>query len=93
MEIDNYCILFQAPYSSPFSVPSSFLYPHFQSKTGCCVYVRNDTTCSHVHNLESSEFSTIWSRLQCHSLTKYICAVYLSPNSSRYVKFFDRIGM
>ena len=53
--------------SSPFSVPSYFLYPHFQSKADCCKYVRNDITCSRVHNLESSEFSTIWLRLQCHS--------------------------
>ena len=51
--------------------------------------MRNDITRSRAHNLESSEFSTIWLRLQCHSLTKYICAVYLSPNSSDYVKFFD----
>ena len=41
------------------------------------------------HNLESSEFSTTWLRLQCHSLTKFIGVVYLSPNSSDYVKFFD----
>ena len=75
--------------SSPFSVPSYFLYSHFQAKAGCCVYVRNDITCSRAHNLDSSEFSTIWLRLQCHSLTKFICAVYLSPNSSNYVNFFD----
>ena len=75
--------------SSPFSVPSNFLYPHFKFKTGCCAYVRNDITCSCAHNLESSEFSTIWLRLQCHSITKFICPVYLLPNSSDYVKFFD----
>ena len=46
--------------SSPFSVPSYFLYSHFQSKAGCCAYVHNDIICSHAHNLESSEFSTIW---------------------------------
>ena len=74
--------------NSPFSVPSYFFYLHFQSKAGCCTYVRNDITCSRAHNLESSEFS-IWLRLQCHSLTKSICAVYLSPNSSDYAKFFD----
>ncbi|MPC84149.1 hypothetical protein E2C01_078877 [Portunus trituberculatus] len=51
---------------------------------GCCVYVRNDLTCSHTHALESSEFSTIWLRLNSHSLTKFICAVYLSSNSSDY---------
>ena len=61
--------------SSPFSVPSYFVYPHFQ--------------CSRVQNLESFEFSTIWLRLQYHSLTKIICDVYLSLNSSDYVKFFD----
>ena len=70
-------------------VPFYFHYHNFQSKAGCCPYVRNDITCSRVHNLESSKFSTIWLRLQCHSLTKFICAVYLSPNSSDYVKFFD----
>ena len=75
--------------SSPFSVPSYFLYPYFQSKAGCCAYVRNDITCSRAHNLESIEFSTIWLRLQCHSLTKFIYAVYLSPNYSDCVKFFD----
>ena len=75
--------------SSPFSVPSYFLYLHFQSKAGCCEYVRNDINCSRAHNLESSEFSTIWLWLQCHSLTIFICAVYFSPNSSDYVNFFD----
>ncbi|MPC45069.1 hypothetical protein E2C01_038754 [Portunus trituberculatus] len=74
---------------SPFSVPSYFLYSHFHSKAGCCVYVRNDLTCSCAHALESSEFSTIWLRLNSHSQTKFICAVYLSPNSSDYSKFFD----
>ena len=68
--------------SSPFSVPSYFLYPHFQSKAGCCAYVRSDITCSCTQTLVSSEFSTIWLRLQCHYLTKYINAVYLSLNSS-----------
>ena len=62
---------------------------HFCSKSGCCVYVRNDIICSRAHALESSEFSTIWLRLQSHSLTKFFCAVYLSPNSSDYRKFFD----
>ena len=54
-----------------------------------CVYVRNNITCSRVHNLEFLEFTTIWLRLQFQSLTKYICAVYFSPNASDYVKFFD----
>ncbi|MPC62917.1 hypothetical protein E2C01_057007 [Portunus trituberculatus] len=31
--------------SGPFSGSSYFLYPHFRSKAGCCVYVRNDLTC------------------------------------------------
>ena len=78
--------------SNPFSGPFYFLYPHFQSKAGCSAYVRNDITCSRAPNLESSEFSTIWLRLQCHSLTKFIFAVYLSPNSSNYVKFFDYLN-
>ena len=75
--------------SSPYSVSSYFLYPQFRSKAGCCVYVRNDITCSRAHALESSEFSTIWLKLSSNSITKFICAVYLSPNSSDYVKFFD----
>ena len=81
--------LSEATDCSPYSVPSYYLYPHFRSKSGCCVYVRNDISCSRAHDLESSEFSTIWLRLQCHFSTKFICAVYLSPNSSDYVKFFD----
>ena len=74
--------------SSPFSVPSYFLYLHFQSKAGCWAYLHNNITCSRAHNLESSECSTNWLRLQCHSLTKFFRAVYLSPNSSDYVNFF-----
>ena len=81
--------LSEATDSSPYSVPSYYLYPHFRSKAGCCVYVRNDITCSRAHDLESSEFSTIWLRLQCQFSTKFLCAVYLSPNSSDYVRFFD----
>ncbi|MCP3678980.1 MAG: hypothetical protein GY782_01260, partial [Gammaproteobacteria bacterium] len=46
-------------------------------------------SCSRAHNFESSEFSTIWLRLNCHSSTKFFCAVYLSPNSTDYVKFFE----
>ncbi|MPC70226.1 hypothetical protein E2C01_064468 [Portunus trituberculatus] len=34
--------LCEATDSSPFFVPSYFLYSHFRSKAGCCVYVRND---------------------------------------------------
>ena len=75
--------------SNPFSVPSYFLYTRFKAKGGCCVYVHSSITCSRVPELDSSEFSTIWLRLSCHSLTKYICAVYLSPNSTDYTKFFD----
>ena len=59
------------------------------SPTLAVVYMCVTTLLARAHNLESSEFSTIWLKLQCHSLTKYICAVYLSPNSSDYVKFFD----
>ena len=70
--------------SNPFSVPSYFLYLHFQSKASCYLYVRNNITCFCVHNLESSEFSTIWLRLQCHSLITFICVML----SSYYVKFF-----
>ncbi|MPC24639.1 hypothetical protein E2C01_017726 [Portunus trituberculatus] len=36
--------LFEATDSSLYSVPSYFLYHHFHSKAGCCVYVRNDLT-------------------------------------------------
>ncbi|MPC48072.1 hypothetical protein E2C01_041837 [Portunus trituberculatus] len=74
--------LSEATDSGLFSVPSYFLYSHFRPKAGYCVYVRNDLTCSRAHALESSEFSTIWLRLNSHSLTKLICVVYLSPNSS-----------
>ena len=82
----------EATDSNLYSVPSYYLYPKFQSKAGCCAYVRNDITCSRAHDLDSSEFSTIWLRLHCHSITKYICAVYLSPNSTNYVKFFDYLN-
>ncbi|MPC73236.1 hypothetical protein E2C01_067558 [Portunus trituberculatus] len=59
------------------------------SLTGCCVFIHNDLTCSRGHALGSSEFSTIWFRLNTHSLTKFIYAIYLSPNSSDNSKFFD----
>ena len=78
--------------STLYSVPSYFLYPKFHSKAGCCVYVRNDITCSRAHQLDSSEFSTIWLKVNCHSLTKYFCAVYLSPNSTNYTRFFDYLN-
>ncbi|MPC41444.1 hypothetical protein E2C01_035035 [Portunus trituberculatus] len=68
----------------------NFFYINFCNiRTGCCVYVRNDLTCSRAHALESTEFSTIWLRLNSHSQTKFICVVYLSRNSSDYNKFFD----
>ncbi|MPC49266.1 hypothetical protein E2C01_043064 [Portunus trituberculatus] len=52
--------LSEATDSNLFSVPSYFLYPHIRSKAGCCIYVRNDLTCSRAHALESSVFSTFW---------------------------------
>ena len=64
--------------SKPYSVPSYCLYPHFDAKSGCCAYVRSDVICSRVSDLESSEFSTVWLRLSCQSITKFICCVYLS---------------
>ncbi|XP_050715769.1 uncharacterized protein LOC126998326 [Eriocheir sinensis] len=82
----------EATDSNLYSVPSYYLYPRFQSKAGCCVYVRSDITCSRAHNLDSPKFSTIWLRLHCHSLTKYICAVYISPSSTSYVEFFDYLN-
>src|ERR1700755_1097024 len=54
--------------------------------------MRNDVVSSHVSNLESSEFSTLCLRLSCHSTTKFIFSVYLSPNSIDYLKFFDYLN-
>ncbi|MPC48947.1 hypothetical protein E2C01_042734 [Portunus trituberculatus] len=71
--------LSEATYSSAYSVPSCFLYSHFRSKAGYCVFVGNALTCSRAHALKSSEFSTIWFRLNTHSLTKFIYAVCLTP--------------
>ena len=73
--------------SSLYPVPSYFLYSHFYLKLA--IVSTYDITCSRAHNLESSEFSTIWFRLNCHSTTKFFCAVYCSLNFSDYVKFFD----
>ncbi|MPC45702.1 hypothetical protein E2C01_039408 [Portunus trituberculatus] len=76
--------LSEATDSNPFSFPSYSFYSNFCSKAGCCIYVRNDLTCSCAHALESFEFSTTWRRLNSHSLPNFICAVYLSPNSYDY---------
>src|ERR1700755_2185976 len=84
--------MFERSDSKPYSVSSYCLYPPFSAKGGCCAYVRNDVVCSRVSNLESSEFSTLWLRLSCHSTTKLICSVYLSPNSTDYLKFFDYLN-
>ncbi|KAL7641293.1 UNVERIFIED_CONTAM: hypothetical protein RMT77_008431 [Armadillidium vulgare] len=78
--------------SKPYTVSSYCLYPQFSAKGGCCAYVRNDVVCSRVSNLESSEFSTLWLKLSCNSTTKFICSVYLSPNSADYPKFFDYLN-
>jgi hypothetical protein len=75
--------------SNLYSISSYCMYPKFSSKGGCCAYVRNDVICSRVSELESLEFSTLWLRLSCQSTTKFICSVYLSPNSTDYPKFFD----
>ncbi|KAL7640504.1 UNVERIFIED_CONTAM: hypothetical protein RMT77_008779 [Armadillidium vulgare] len=78
--------------SGPYSVSSYCLYPQFSAKGGCCAYVRNDVLCSRVSNLDSSEFSTLWLKLSCNSTTKFICSLYLSPNSTDYPKFFDYLN-
>src|ERR1700755_3608180 len=74
--------VFECSDNKPYSVSSYCLFPQFSSKGGCCAYVRNDVVCSRVSNLESSEFSTLWLKLSCNSTTKFICSVYLSPNST-----------
>src|ERR1700755_962386 len=84
--------MFERSDSKPYSVSSYCHYPQFSAKGGCCAYVRNDVVCSRVSNLESFEFSTLWLRLSCHSTTKFICSVYLSPNSTDYAKFFDYLN-
>src|ERR1700755_652998 len=84
--------MFESSDSKPYSVSSYCLSPQFLAKGGCCAYVRNDVVCSRASNLESSEFSTLWLRLSCHSTTKFICSVYLSPNSTDYAKFFDYLN-
>src|ERR1700755_643843 len=84
--------VFECSDSKPYSVSSYCLYPQFSAKGGCCAYVHNDVVCSRVFNLESSEFSTLWLKLSCNSTTKFICSVYLSPNSTDYPKFFDYLN-
>ncbi|MPC57608.1 hypothetical protein E2C01_051593 [Portunus trituberculatus] len=37
-------------------------------RVGCCIYVHNDLTSSRTHALISSEFFTIWLRLNSQSL-------------------------
>ncbi|MPC26546.1 hypothetical protein E2C01_019689 [Portunus trituberculatus] len=78
--------LSEATDSSPLSLSSYFLYPHFRSISGCCVYVRNDLTCPRAHAVQSSKFSTMGFRLKSHPLIKSICAIYFSRNSSDYKK-------
>lgn len=78
----------EATNSAPFSVFPYFLYHHFRFKAGCS-YMLNDMTCSRIHVLEFLNFSSIWLWLKTHSITKFSCAVYLSPNSSEYRKFCD----
>ncbi|MPC84017.1 hypothetical protein E2C01_078741 [Portunus trituberculatus] len=73
--------LCEATDSSPYSVPSYFLHPHFRSKAGCCFYVHNDLTCSLAHALESFEFSTIWLGLISHSLLN-LSVLSVSPLTS-----------
>src|ERR1700755_743886 len=84
--------MFDRSDNKPYSVFYYCLYLQFSAKGGCCAYVRNDVVCSRVSNLESSEFSTLWLRLSCHSTTKFIYSVYLSPNSTDYPKFFDYLN-
>src|SRR6201990_1813685 len=84
--------MFERSDSKPYSVSYYCLYPQFSAKGGCCTYVRKDVACSRVSNLESSEFSTLWLKLSCNSTTKFICSVYLSPNSTDYPKFFDYLN-
>ena len=50
-----------------FTVSSYFFYPHICAKGGRYVYVQN--TCLCVPELDSSEFSTLWLRLKCYSIT------------------------
>ncbi|MPC22022.1 hypothetical protein E2C01_015028 [Portunus trituberculatus] len=66
-----------------------FLFINFCNfRDKCCVNVRNDLNSSRGHALESFEFSTIWLLLNNHSQNEFICAVYLSLNSSDYSDFF-----
>src|SRR6201990_1289678 len=84
--------MFERSDSKPYSVSSYCHYPQFSAKGGCCAYVRNDVVCSRVSNLESFEFSTLWLRLSCHSTTKFVWSVSLSPNSTDYPQIFDYLN-
>ncbi|MPC54593.1 hypothetical protein E2C01_048516 [Portunus trituberculatus] len=50
-------------------------------------FIKGSLAC--VPTLESSEISTVWLRLNSHSIAKFICPVHFSPNSSGNSKFFD----
>ena len=76
--------MFEAAECSAFSILSYILYPYFCSKAGCCVYILDLLSCP--------RFCIF--RVFCHltitqeSLTKFVCAINLAPNSD-YKKFFD----
>ena len=80
--------------STPFSVPSYYLYSQFHSKGGCCVYVHNRLPCSRAPELDSPKFHTLWLKISSSTHTKFLCSVYLSPNLSNadYQEFYDYLS-
>ena len=73
-------------------LPPTVYILNFQPKVVVAHMCATNVICSRVSNLESPEFSTLWLKLSCNSTTKFICSVYLSPNSTEYNKFFDYLN-
>merc|ERR1712035_47587 len=72
--------------SRPFSVPSYFLYTHFRTKAGCCVYVRNDITYCSCRSFNTFPFPSSLLILTC--LLYYYSSLFLCVFCSLFFFFF-----
>lgn len=72
--------------------PGYELHSKFRFKGGVCVYIRADVACQREESLEIEEVDAMWLRTIVHNKTRFICALYRSPNSERPSQLFQYLS-
>lgn len=75
--------------------PGYELFPAFLRHGGLCAFIRSDVQASRLKEFEisNSDFQLIWFRFIQNNRSKFVCALYRSPNSSSVSPLFDHLSL